>query len=109
MRKAFTFNYVLYGIVYAAIFSAIGVFNLAFAEWDVGVLTTANYWFRTGTNSLTYIIAYQIAVNLSADIYTQTHKQYNEILEEVEKSVKKLNSNFRDFVFDYNFREKKNV
>lgn len=110
MKKAFTFNYVVYGFVYAALFTFVGVFNLAFAQWNMEALQSANYWFQTLSTSLTYIVAYQVAVNLSADIYTQTYPQYVSTLEEVERTVKtSLDSDFRPFITDYNFKSKREV
>jgi len=110
MKKAFAFNYVIYGIVYLAIFIFVGVFNLAFAQWNMAALQSANYWFQTLSTSLTYIVSYQVAVNLSADIYTQTYPQYVSTQEEVEKTVKtSLGPDFRTFITDYNFRSKRSI
>ena len=110
MKRAFTFNYVIYGVVYLAIFVFVGVFNLAFAQWDMTALQSADYWFKTLSTSLTYVVSYQVAVNLSADIYTQTYPQYVSTLEEVERTVKtSLGPDFRTFITDYNFRSKRSM
>jgi hypothetical protein len=37
------YSYVIYAFLYLFVFAFVGVFNLAFAQWDPEVLTTAEY------------------------------------------------------------------
>lgn len=81
------YDKVVYFMFYVAIFAFAGVINLAFVQWDWGSLLTPAYWFSTLSSTAIYLAAYQITVNLSADIATENSTQYQAIKTDLDKQT----------------------
>ena len=96
--------------MYLAIFAFVGVFNLAFAQWDPAILTTAEYWISTLTTSFTYVMAFQITVNLAADIMTETNEEFNQLETEIRKFGRtNVHPDFGDFIHNVNWISKRDT
>lgn len=106
-KKHNSYTYIIYAIVYIAIFASVGLLNFAILDWNPDALTSAEYWVKTATTSFTYFIAYQVTIGLSADIATNTDKLYNDTIAEIEKTaLGKIDHRFNDFINEYNWRSK---
>ena len=104
------YSYVIYGFLYLAIFSFVGVFNLAFAQWNAEVLTTAEYWISTLTTSFTYIVAFQITVQLASDVMSQNHEDFIATEKEITKFGRtNVHSDFSDFIDEINWISKRDT
>lgn len=98
----------IYIVGYLIVFASVGLLNLAVAGFDPTILTTPDYWFRTVFNTVTYIIAFQLTMNLSVDITTGTNKLYQETEAEIQKiGREQLDGTFTDFISEYNFKNKR--
>jgi len=108
--KSQYYSYVIYGLLYLALFAFVGVFNFAFADWDPGVLKTAQYWISTATTSGIYLVAFQLTVNLASDILVNNDPTYLAIKEDLDKqAVKGVSPNLRKFTDHLNFNSKRDV
>jgi hypothetical protein len=98
----------IYVIGYLIVFASVGLLNLAVAGFDPSILATADYWFRTITNTVTYIIAFQLTMNLSVDINSGSNKLYQDTESEIQKiGREQLDGTFTDFIAEYNFKNKR--
>lgn len=96
--------------MYLAIFAFVGVFNLAFAQWDPEILTTAEYWISTLTTSFTYVMAFQITVNLAADIMSESNEEFNQLETEIRKFGRtNVHPDFSDFIHSVNWISKRDT
>ena len=101
MRNKISYSYIIYGLMYVAIFAFVGVFNFSVARFDPNVLHDPAYWISTATTSLTYVFAFQVSVWLSADVMTNTDEQYLEITEDIRKFARtKIRGDFDVFIED---------
>ena len=101
-------NYTLYGLIYAALFAFMGVFNLAFAQWDTSVILTPEYWITTASSTMLYILAFTNTVGLSVDIKKAndpTHKEMEETINTLSRKV--VAHNFREYIDGFNWKTKK--
>lgn len=106
-KKHSSYTYLIYSVVYLAIFASIGLLNFAILDWNPEALASAEYWVKTATTSFTYFAAYQVTIGLSADIATNTDKLYNDTIAEIEKTaLGKIDHRFNDFINEYNWRSK---
>jgi len=98
----------IYILGYLIVFASVGLLNLAVAGFDPAILATADYWFRTATNTITYIIAFQLTMNLAVDITMSNNKLYQETEAEIQKiGREQLDGTFTEFVSEYNFKNKR--
>ena len=101
MKNKISYSYIIYGLMYVAIFAFVGVFNFSVARFDSNVLQDPAYWISTATTSLTYVFAFQVSVWLSADVMTNTDEQYLEITEDIRKFARtKIRGDFDVFIED---------
>ena len=106
MNKARAWSYVFYIILYVAIFAFVGIFNLAVAQWNTDILTSAQYWSQTAINSATYIAAFQVSLHLGADLAEASNKQYQRVNSSVIEASAKVDDGFTDFVYWDNMSRK---
>lgn len=110
MRKINIFQTAIYALGYILTFASIGLVNLAIAEWNPSVLETADYWFRVLTTTATYLLAYQLTMNLAADLSGSFNKLYNDTETEIQKiGREQIDGTFADFIADYNLKTKRSV
>ena len=109
MKKRFNFiSSGIYVIGYLIVFASVGLLNLAVAGFNPSILATADYWFRTVTNTVTYIIAFQLTMNLAVDINTSNNKLYQDVEVEIQKiGREQLDGSFTEFISEYNFKNKR--
>lgn len=101
-------NYALYALIYAALFAFMGVFNLAFAQWDVSVITTPEYWITTASSTMLYVLAFTNTVGLAIDIKKSndaTHKEMEDTVNTLSRKV--VAHNFREYIDAFNLKSKK--
>jgi hypothetical protein len=98
----------IYILGYIIVFASVGLVNLAVAGFEPSVLQTANFWFKTLTNTITYLIAYQLTMNVAVDMNTANNKLYQETESEIQKiGREQLDGTFTEFISEYNFKNKR--
>jgi hypothetical protein len=104
------YSYIIYAFLYLFVFAFVGVFNLAFAQWDPEVLTTAEYWITTMTTSFAYVMGFQITVHLASDIMTERHEDYIATEKEITKFGRtNVHPDFSDFIDEVNWISKRDT
>lgn len=105
------FNFISTGIYilgYVLVFASVGLLNLAIAGFDPTILTTANYWYKTLVNTITYIVAFQLTLNVAVDVTKYNHELYKATEDEIQTiGREQLDGTFTKYIADYNFQSKR--
>lgn len=110
MRKFNWAQLSIYVLGYLVVFASLGFINLAIAGFDPAILLTPDYWFRTGVNAINYIIAFQLTMNLAADITGSRSKLYQDTETEIQKiGREQLDGSFADYISEYNYTNKRKI
>ena len=97
-----------YVILYLLSFAVVGLFNFVSAQIRTDILTSAEFWNKTISQSLANLIVFSTTIGLFNRKNQEEDKTYLELDDMVTKAVRQdIQSDFGQWVFDKNKIEKK--